>query len=86
MQLIGVDSGRFGAPETVDAIVLAPGNRADLLVTMAEGTAEFGTLPFDRGGPDGMMGGGQRPRSGTPARGAELATLTVGGAPCGSVT
>ena len=77
MQLLGVDSGRFGAPETVEAIVLAPGNRADLLVTMVEGTAVLGTLPYDRGGPGGMMGGSEGPRSGTPAARASLARKSV---------
>ena len=77
MQLLGVDSGRFGVPETVETILLEPGNRADLLVTMVEGTAELATLPYDRGGPGGMMGPGARPRSGR----ASLATLTVAGAP-----
>ncbi|TFD44681.1 multicopper oxidase family protein [Cryobacterium sp. TMT1-2-1] len=79
MQLLGIDSGRFGAPETVDEIVLAPGNRADLLVTMADGTAVLETLPYDRGGPGGMMGGGERPRSGTSTGRVSLATLTVAG-------
>jgi FtsP/CotA-like multicopper oxidase with cupredoxin domain len=79
MQLLGIDSGRFRAPETVDEIVLAPGNRADLLVTMVDGTAVLETLPYDRGGPGGMMGGGERPRSGTPTGRVSLATLTVAG-------
>lgn len=79
MQLLGVDSGRFGAPETVDSIVLAPGNRADLLITMVDGTGVLRTVPYDRGGQGGMMGGGERPRSGTPAGRASLATLTVAG-------
>ncbi|MGZ0212886.1 MAG: multicopper oxidase family protein [Actinomycetales bacterium] len=79
VQLLGVDSGRFGAPETVDAIVLAPGNRADVLVTMVDGTVELEALPYDRGGPGGMMGAGERPRSGTSTGRASLATLTVAG-------
>lgn len=79
VQLLGVDSGRFGAPKTVDAIVLAPGNRADLLITMVGGTGVLRTVPYDRGGPGWIMGGGERPRSGTPAGHASLATLTVAG-------
>lgn len=79
VQLLGVDFGRLGAPETVDAIVLAPGNRADLLVTMVEGTAELETLSYDRGGPGGMMGAVEQPRSGTPTARTSLATLTVAG-------
>jgi FtsP/CotA-like multicopper oxidase with cupredoxin domain len=81
MQLLGIDSGRFGTPETVDEIVLAPGNRVDLLVTMVDGTAVLETLPYDRGAPGGMMSGGERPRSGTLAGRASLATLTVAGEP-----
>ncbi len=85
MQLLCVDSGRFGAPETVEAIILAPGNRADLLVTMVERTAELETLPYDRGGPGGMMGARDRPRSGPPADRASLATLTVAGEPVSGI-
>ena len=67
MQLLGVDLGRFGAPEPVESIVLAPGNRADLLVTTVKGKSALRTVPYDRGGPGGMMGGSEGPRSGTPA-------------------
>ncbi|MEX1077579.1 MAG: multicopper oxidase family protein [Homoserinimonas sp.] len=81
MQLLGVDSGRFGTPETVEAIVLAPGNRADLLVTMVDGTGVLRTVPYDRGGPGGMMGANESPPSGTPAARVSLATLTVAGEP-----
>jgi FtsP/CotA-like multicopper oxidase with cupredoxin domain len=79
MQLLGIDSGRFATPETVEDIVLAPGNRADLLVTMVAGTAVLETKPYDRGGAGGMMGGSGQPRSGTEAGRARLATLTVTG-------
>ena len=37
LQLLGMDSGRSPEPETVDELLLAPGNRADLLVTAAAG-------------------------------------------------
>lgn len=80
LQLLGMDSGRFRNPRTVDEVVLAPGNRADLLVTMATGTAVLRTLAYDRGSPGGMMGGGG-PRSGTTGGRASLATLTVAGDP-----
>uniref|UniRef100_UPI003217AF22 multicopper oxidase family protein n=1 Tax=uncultured Arthrobacter sp. TaxID=114050 RepID=UPI003217AF22 len=33
LQLLGMDSGRFPTPESVDELLLTPGNRADLLVT-----------------------------------------------------
>lgn len=84
LQLLGIDSGRFRTPEVVEEVLLAPGNRADLLVTMVAGTAVLRTLAYDRGGAGGMMGGGERPRSATPAGGASLATLTVAGAPAAS--
>jgi FtsP/CotA-like multicopper oxidase with cupredoxin domain len=57
MQLLGVDSGRFAAPRDVHEVVLATGNRADLLVTTAAGTSELHTLPYNRGGMTEMMGG-----------------------------
>ncbi|MHB1235812.1 MAG: multicopper oxidase family protein, partial [Microbacteriaceae bacterium] len=64
LQLLGIDSGRFTQPRAVTEVVLAPGNRADLLVTGVRGTASFQTLPFDRGAAMGIMGG-TRPSSTT---------------------
>lgn len=72
LTLLGIDGGRYDEPRPVEEVVLTPGNRADLLVTMTEGAAMLRTLPFDRGSA-GM---------GTPASnttGADLATLTVAG-------
>ncbi|MHB1171995.1 MAG: multicopper oxidase family protein [Lacisediminihabitans sp.] len=80
LQLLGIDSGRFASPQDVDEVLLAPGNRADLLVTTAAGTAVLRTLPVDRGAA-GMMGGSQ-----ASSNGADLATLDVGGAPAPSPT
>ncbi|MGD9529523.1 multicopper oxidase family protein [Pseudonocardia sp.] len=57
MQLLGIDSGHFAEPRAVEEFVLTTGNRADLLVTTAAGTAELRALPVDRGGMTGMMGG-----------------------------
>ncbi|TFC71683.1 multicopper oxidase family protein [Cryobacterium sp. TMT1-62] len=86
LQLLGIDSGRFQTPGDVDEVVLLPGNRADLLVTAVSGTSIFQTLPYDRGGPNGMMGGmmgGGAGPSGQDAqsnpRGFSVATLTVSG-------
>ncbi|WP_034714995.1 multicopper oxidase family protein [Intrasporangium chromatireducens] len=76
LQLLGIDSGRFPRPHDVTEVVLAPGNRADLLVTGVKGTASFQTLPFDRGAAMGMMGG-TRPSSTT----VNLATFIVAGPP-----
>lgn len=79
MQLLGIDSGRFALPRTVQEIVLMPGNRADILVTMVVGAAVLETQPYDRGSAGGRMGGNRRPRSGTPAGRAQLASLAVAG-------
>lgn len=76
MQLLGIDSGRFGEPRDVTEIVLAPGNRADLLVTTVSGTATLQTLPVDRGSAMGMMGGARGSSTS-----ADLATLSVAGTP-----
>ncbi|MEO7147523.1 MAG: multicopper oxidase family protein, partial [Terrimesophilobacter sp.] len=71
MQLLGIDSGRFERPLDVEEVVLAPGNRADLLVTMMTGRSVLRALPFDRGDA-GMMGS-----SSVPFSGADLLTLDV---------
>ncbi|KFF58893.1 copper oxidase [Cryobacterium sp. MLB-32] len=73
--LLGIDSGRLSSPRSVDEIVLAPGNRADLLVTGHAGTSRLEALPYDRGSSGGMMGGGNAPARGD----ITLATLTVAG-------
>ena len=73
LQLLGKASGRFSLPELVEEVLLAPGNRADLLVTTSAGTSILRTLSADRGSAGAMMG----PRSSTDAN---LATLTVAGA------
>ncbi|WP_022886146.1 multicopper oxidase family protein [Glaciibacter superstes] len=79
LQLLGIDSGRFSSPQDVDEVLLAPGNRADLLVTTAPGTTVLRTLPVDRGTTAGMMGGGQ-----ASSTGADLVTLDVSGDPAAS--
>ena len=80
LQLLGIDSGRFQQPRDVTEVLLAPGNRADLLVTGVTGTAVLRTLPTDRGTAMGMMGGA-RPSSNT----VDLATFEVAGAPGASL-
>ncbi|MBE4720059.1 multicopper oxidase family protein [Pseudarthrobacter sp. AB1] len=85
LQLLGLDSGRYQEPRDVDEVLLAPGNRADLLVTAAEGAAVLRTLPVDRGSIGSMMGGnngGGQPPPGPD--GTVLATLAVAGAPAGA--
>ena len=75
LQLLGNDSGRFGSPRNVDSLALMPGNRADVLVTMTEGTSVLTAVPVDRGSPGGMMGGATRSSAAV-----AIATLTVSGA------
>ncbi len=82
LQLLGLDSGRYQSPRDVEEVLLAPGNRADLLVTTAAGTATLRTLPVDRGGMGSMMGGNNGGRQSRPGPdGTVLATLAVAGAP-----
>ena len=57
LDLLGIDSGRYAEPRRVEEIVLATGNRADLLVTTTAGTSTLEALGVDRGGMGGMMGG-----------------------------
>ena len=58
VKLLGVDVDRH-EPRDPGDLILAPGNRAELLVTADAGTTEFRTLGYDRGGMGmGMMGGG----------------------------
>jgi FtsP/CotA-like multicopper oxidase with cupredoxin domain len=84
LQLIGMDSGRSAEPEPVQELLLAPGNRADLLVTAAAGESVLQALPYDRGAMPGMMGQGPGPAR----RVAALAGFRVAGestTPAGAV-
>ncbi|MCO4239152.1 multicopper oxidase family protein [Pseudarthrobacter raffinosi] len=83
LQLLGLDSGRYQSPRDVEEVLLAPGNRADLLVTAAAGTAVLRTLPVDRGSMVGSMMGGNNGGGQSPAGpdGTVLATFAVAGAP-----
>lgn len=76
LQLLGLDLPVGGRPHAVDQLLLAPGNRADLLVTMRAGTASLRALPYNRGSPMGMGGMGSNTNGGSVI---ELATLTVAG-------
>ncbi|TFD91165.1 multicopper oxidase family protein [Cryobacterium serini] len=76
MSLLGIDSGRFEAARDVDEVVLAPGNRADLIVTGIAGTSVLRAHTYDRGMSGGMMMGRG---SSTAAADIALATLTVAG-------
>ncbi len=73
LELLGKDSGRFRIPELVEEVLLAPGNRADLLVTTSAGTSILRTLSANRGSAGAMMGSNS-------STDANLMTLTVAGA------
>ncbi|WP_104172934.1 multicopper oxidase family protein [Arthrobacter sp. Y81] len=77
LQLLGMDSGRYPQPETVDDLLLTPGNRADLLVTTTTGESALRAFHHDRGNMPGMMGSGAR--NPTQPDGTALATLRVSG-------
>ncbi|MGB3829391.1 MAG: multicopper oxidase family protein [Ornithinimicrobium sp.] len=69
-RVVGRDAGRLGSTVALEEVVLAPGNRLDLVVDLAEGNGELVAKPVDRGAMMGqMMGGG--------AMGGEEGPLTV---------
>lgn len=79
VDLLGIDSGREPTTREVQEVLLAPGNRADLLVTMRTGTSELRTLGYNRGGMGMMMGGA------APSGPATLALLSVTGDDVGAL-
>lgn len=81
MESWGVDLLRPGRPLSVEEVLLVPGNRTDLLVTAATGTAVLQALPYGRGSAMGM-GGGMGGRAAAVAGAAvDLMALTVTGTP-----
>lgn len=86
IRLLSRDLGRLPVPEEITEVVLAPGNRIELLVETTEGSSALVAAPVNRGGMDAMMGegmmsgamGGNEPGNGDPI---ELLTLTVSGDP-----
>ena len=79
LRLLGIDSGRLAEPRDVEEILLVPGNRADLLVTLVQGTSRLQALPYARGQVMGMGGMGNDPQAGSTAESTTLATLHVAG-------
>jgi FtsP/CotA-like multicopper oxidase with cupredoxin domain len=68
--VVGRDQGRLAEPAALGDLVLAPGNRLDLLVDLREGSSELIARPVDRGGMmGGMMGRGRARAIGAVARG-----------------
>ena len=58
-RVVGRDVGRLAEHVTLSDVVLAPGNRLDLVIDLTEGSGELVAQPVDRGGMmGGMMGGG----------------------------
>ena len=81
LQVIGTDGGRLAAPDPVDELLLAPGERTEVLVTPTKpGVFPLRTRGYDRGSPGmggGMMGGGGGSTSSID--GQVLATMVVTG-------
>lgn len=86
LELLGMDSGRFPTPESVDEILLKPGNRADLLVTTTAGDSVLRAFDQRRGSMPGMMGSGSGARPLEQLDSAALATLRVAGEPVAALT
>ncbi|MBD1591556.1 multicopper oxidase family protein [Arthrobacter sp. S1_S22] len=78
-ELLGIDLARFPTPQTVDEVLLAPGNRADVLVTAGTGVSALRTSYYNRGSIAGMMGRAARGPDGTGD--LVLATFSVSGTP-----
>lgn len=78
--LIGLDGGSLPAPAEIDELILAPGERADLLVAGQRDPAAYHlvSLPYDRGIADMMHGMGHHGQRGDRDNTAPqpLATLT----------
>jgi len=92
LQLLGIDLPLAGQPPPIDELLLAPGNRADLLVTTRTGTSTLQTLSYNRGSAMGMGMGGGMGSQGMGSQGSdpggsviELATLAVTGPPAPAV-
>ncbi|GAA5228715.1 multicopper oxidase family protein [Paeniglutamicibacter antarcticus] len=81
VRLLSRDFGRLPAPEEISEVVLAPGNRIELLVETREGLSPLVATPVDRGGM-GSMGGGMMQEGNVSAgdEPVELLSLAVSGA------
>ncbi|HVH27651.1 MAG TPA: multicopper oxidase family protein [Vicinamibacterales bacterium] len=92
MHVIATDGGARATTQTVDDLVLAPGERRDVLIqgTRGSGSYRLMNLPYDRGsmgmmggsgmmGRGGIMGGRSMMRGDRVAPATELATLVYQG-------
>ncbi|MHA7142444.1 multicopper oxidase family protein [Arthrobacter sp. Sr33] len=88
LQLLGMDSGRLPTPESVDRLLLLPGNRADLLISIPAGDSVLRAFYQRRGRAPGMTGRESGARNNPAGRpdGFALATLHVSGEPVASLT
>ena len=85
-RVVGRDVGRLPRDTALDDVVLAPGNRLDLVVDLSEGGSELTAMPVDRGGMMGqMMGGGPRPGGGGPVTLARLSVSASGNRAVGEI-
>jgi FtsP/CotA-like multicopper oxidase with cupredoxin domain len=73
-RVVGRDVGRLSTSVGLEDVVLAPGNRLDLVVDLTEGSSELIARPVDRGSMMGGMMGGPGPGGDGPVT---LARMTV---------
>lgn len=81
VRLLSRDLGRLPVPEDVTEVVLAPGNRVELLVETREGSSTLTAAPVDRGSMNAMMSGAMRGDNVPGGDPVELLTLAVSEAP-----
>lgn len=79
VRLLSRDLGRLPIPEDVTEVVLAPGNRVELLVETRDGSAALTAAALDRGSMNAMMGGAMRGDNESGGGPVELLTLAVSG-------
>ena len=85
-RVAGRDVGRLPQDMALEDVVLAPGNRLDLVVDLSEGGRELTAMPVDRGGMMGqMMGGGPMPGGGGPVALARLRVSASGNRAAGEI-
>ena len=85
-RVVGRDVGRLPQDMALEDVVLAPGNRLDLVVDLSEGGGELIAMPVDRGGMMGqMMGGGPMSGGGGPVTLARLSVSASGNRAAGEI-
>lgn len=85
-RVVGRDVGRLPRDMALEDVVLAPGNRLDLVVDLSEGGSELTAMPVDRGGMMGqMMGGGPMPGGDGPVTLARLSVSASGDRAAGEI-